>query len=179
MNRFGVLCDVSKNNKTIIEIIIAKNSQEIKSEVNLDDLKIGDNVNIEVLGRKFELNDKKISVIGRIVLDATQNRALQRSKDLKNIEKENETESIYDDLTSEDISTSDNSDLDEDEENEDDVDENEDDPDDADENEDDADDADESDDDDEEDIDDEYVDDDVDDDDDDADDDDESISSNI
>lgn len=79
MNKFGILCDVSRDNVVVMEAIIAKNSIEIKSEINLDELKIGDVVNIEVLGRKFQLRDKKISVIGRVVLNFKHNRVMERA----------------------------------------------------------------------------------------------------
>lgn len=78
MNRFGVLCDVTRDKDTIMEIIIAKNSSELKSELNLDDLKIGDAVNVEIMGRKFEINDKKISIIGRVVVNCKTDRVVQR-----------------------------------------------------------------------------------------------------
>lgn len=82
-NRFGVLCQVTYNTDIIVEIIVAKKSNEIKSEVELDDLKNGDVVNIEVLGRKFELNDQKISVIGRIVIDDSQNRVVRKAQNIQ------------------------------------------------------------------------------------------------
>ena len=76
MNTFGVLCDVTRDNDVVIEIIVTKKSAKIKSEVNLENVKIGDIVNVEVLGRKFELNDKKISIIGRIVVNAKPNKMI-------------------------------------------------------------------------------------------------------
>ena len=82
MNRFGVLCEVTKDKDVVMEIIVAKNSPEIHSEVNLEEVKVGDVVNIEVVGRKFELNDKKISIIGRIVMNFKQNRIVQRAQAL-------------------------------------------------------------------------------------------------
>lgn len=82
MNKFGVLCEVTQDKDTVMEIIVAKNSPEIQSEVNLDDLNIGDVVNVEVLGRKFELNDKKISIIGRLVLYFKQSRVVQRAQSM-------------------------------------------------------------------------------------------------
>lgn len=65
VNKFGILAEVAG----ILEIIIAKNSVNIQHDqgVDLDEITIGDTVVIEVLGKKFELNDKKISIVGRIV----------------------------------------------------------------------------------------------------------------
>lgn len=65
VNKFGILAEVGN----ILEIIIAKNSVNIvhDSAVNLDTIQIGSQVLVEVIGKKFELNDKKISIVGKIV----------------------------------------------------------------------------------------------------------------
>jgi DNA-directed RNA polymerase subunit E'/Rpb7 len=63
INKFGILAEAGN----IIEAIIAKNSVSIQSDVDLERVRIGDEVFIEVLGKKYELNDKKISLIARIV----------------------------------------------------------------------------------------------------------------
>ena len=63
INKFGILAEAGN----IIEAIIAKNSVSIQSDVDLQKIRIGDEVLIEVLGKKYELNDKKISLIARIV----------------------------------------------------------------------------------------------------------------
>lgn len=63
VNKFGILAEAGN----IIEAIVAKNSVSIQSEIDLDKVRIGDEVFIEVLGKKYELNDKKISLIARIV----------------------------------------------------------------------------------------------------------------
>lgn len=66
VNKFGILAEA----EGVVEIIIAKNSVGIQSEVDLNKIRIGDEVYVEVVGKKFELNDKKIALIGRIVKDA-------------------------------------------------------------------------------------------------------------
>jgi DNA-directed RNA polymerase subunit E'/Rpb7 len=65
VNKFGILAEVHG----ILEIIIAKNSVNIVHDKNisLDDIKIGDVIDIEILGKKYELNDKKISLIGKVI----------------------------------------------------------------------------------------------------------------
>lgn len=83
INRFGVLA-VSDS---IIEIIIAKNSINIQSEIDLDSVKVGDILNIEILGKKFELGEKKISVVGRVLKD-----------DINPINSEDEDEDDDDDI---------------------------------------------------------------------------------
>lgn len=63
VNKFGILAEAG----SIIEAIVAKNSVNIVSDVDLEKIRIGDEVMIEVVGKKYELNDKKISLIGKIV----------------------------------------------------------------------------------------------------------------
>lgn len=63
INKFGILVEAGN----IIEAIVAKNSVSIQSDVDLDKVRIGDDVMVEVVGKKYELNDKKISLIARIV----------------------------------------------------------------------------------------------------------------
>jgi DNA-directed RNA polymerase subunit E'/Rpb7 len=76
-NKFGVLAEVlmtsmnehgNAENIPIIEIIITKQAVGISSNIDLDGIKIGDEINVEILGKKFEMNDLKISAIGRVVL---------------------------------------------------------------------------------------------------------------
>ena len=73
-NRFGILAETG-----VLEIIVAKNSVNIESEIDLESVVAGDEITVEIIGKKFELGDKKISIIGRalstnainIALDAT------------------------------------------------------------------------------------------------------------
>ena len=78
MNKFGILTEatieqIDENGVAmqvpIIDIIITKQAVGIASSVALEDLHIGDFVNVEILGKKFELKDKKISAIGKVVTD--------------------------------------------------------------------------------------------------------------
>ena len=72
-NNFGVLCVCGLNNGPnfvpIIDIIIPKNSLTIRSDsdINVESLQKGAIVNVEIVGKKFEINDSKISAVGRIV----------------------------------------------------------------------------------------------------------------
>lgn len=71
INRFGILSEAGYIHNgeliTVLEIIIAKNSIHVQSEIDLDSLKIGDEIRIEIIGKKFELGEKKISAIGRAI----------------------------------------------------------------------------------------------------------------
>jgi DNA-directed RNA polymerase subunit E'/Rpb7 len=64
-NRFGILVE----SPPVMDIIIAKNSVNIQSEIDLEDVRIDQELTIEIMGKKFELNDKRITIIGRIVKD--------------------------------------------------------------------------------------------------------------
>ena len=72
-NNFGVLCVCGLNNGPnfvpIIDIIIPKNSLTIRSDsdINIESLQKGEVINVEIIGKKFEINDSKISAVGRIV----------------------------------------------------------------------------------------------------------------
>lgn len=78
LNRLGILAEVhvsdDKFSGSVIEIIIAKNSVNIISDIDLDKIKVGDEINVEVVGKKFNINDKKVSVIGRIVKEVKEPR---------------------------------------------------------------------------------------------------------
>uniref|UniRef100_A0A6C0BS73 S1 motif domain-containing protein n=1 Tax=viral metagenome TaxID=1070528 RepID=A0A6C0BS73_9ZZZZ len=73
-NNFGVLCSsgiIDENNeyKAIMDIIVPKNSLNIRSDGNIDFNKIVPNqlLDVEIVGKKFEINDEKISAVGKIV----------------------------------------------------------------------------------------------------------------
>lgn len=79
INKFGILAEAGN----IIEAIIAKNSVSIQSDIDLERVRIGDEVFIEVLGKKYELNDKKISLIARIVKSPDVQRNINTSSSKK------------------------------------------------------------------------------------------------
>jgi DNA-directed RNA polymerase subunit E'/Rpb7 len=69
INQFGLLCCVKNenSNNNILEIIIPKKSINIRSDIDLDQFTIGDNITINLLGKKFHINDKSISGIGTVI----------------------------------------------------------------------------------------------------------------
>lgn len=73
MNKFGVLCvsgfiDEDMHMASIIEIVIPKCSTTIcKNKDLVNQVKIDDMVEIELLGKKMKTSDTKISMVGRIV----------------------------------------------------------------------------------------------------------------
>lgn len=70
-NQMGILAEssieINNNNIPILDIIIPIRSVGIISQVNLDTLQIGNTIKVEVVGKKYQLNDKKISIIGRVI----------------------------------------------------------------------------------------------------------------
>jgi DNA-directed RNA polymerase subunit E'/Rpb7 len=69
LNNFGILCaSFIENDIPILEIIIPKHSMSIQSEIDLHkDVKINDNVRVKIIGKKYQLFNNKISIIGAIV----------------------------------------------------------------------------------------------------------------
>ena len=67
-NSLGLLCEGGyEGNKQILEIIVPKISAGIQSELNLDTIAINQEIKIEVCGKKYQLYDKHISIIGRAI----------------------------------------------------------------------------------------------------------------
>ena len=65
-NKFGILAEVFINGtEPVLEIIITKMVEP--GEVSLDNVKVGDMINVEILKKKFELGDEKITNVGRII----------------------------------------------------------------------------------------------------------------
>lgn len=80
-NKFGLLAvsEVSINNTTIqiLEIIIPQTMSDTTA-VNIDDI-----LYIEIVGKKFELNDKKISIIGKISSKKSENLKMESNQMLQ------------------------------------------------------------------------------------------------
>ena len=74
INNFGILCTSTVNDDDggelpVLEIIVPKHSPAIVSSVNLEQVKMNDTVMIQIVGKKYQLYNKKISIIGKIVVD--------------------------------------------------------------------------------------------------------------
>ena len=70
-NNFGILCKDKEDE--VIEIIIPKKSIAIKSEIDLDSISIGDDIYVEILGKKSKLNDTTIRCIGKVLKTTKKN----------------------------------------------------------------------------------------------------------
>ena len=66
-NSLGLLAEGYYDKVPILEIIIPKISAGIQSEINLDNVAVGQEIKIEVCGKKYQLFDKHISIIGRAI----------------------------------------------------------------------------------------------------------------
>ena len=73
LNNFGILCSAKDNEESIIEVIVPKKSLAIKSDIDLNFVKQNDDVYIEIMGKKQELNDTKIKCIGKITKTTSKN----------------------------------------------------------------------------------------------------------
>lgn len=125
-NSLGLLAEGFYDNDAILQIIVPKISAGIQSEINIDKVNVGEEINIEVCGKKFLLYDKHISIIGKAIKDRGQQNVVvdapveveEDNKPAEDIENEIY---IFDDKKSEIAETNDD---DNDEELEDELDEN-------------------------------------------------------
>ena len=72
-NRFGLLAEAGVRDgetgayTSVLDIIIAKQTVSMKSEVDLESIRVNDEVVVEVMGKKFDLDDQKLSIVGRVL----------------------------------------------------------------------------------------------------------------
>lgn len=96
INKFGILADAgffsNSNFINVLEVIIAKNSVNIVSDIDLDNIQINDEIIVEVMGKKYELNDNKISVVGRVVKDVSEVKKGKTKKEVADIIRDDDEE---------------------------------------------------------------------------------------
>ena len=72
-NTLGLLAEgnmiIDSNKVPILDIIIPKKAAGIISEINIEEVEIGDTINVMIMGKRFQMNDNKISIIGKAVKD--------------------------------------------------------------------------------------------------------------
>lgn len=96
-NALGILAEsiINVNGKDIpiLDIIVPRRAAGIVSEIDLDELNIGDKFNVMVMGKSYQLNDSKISIIGRGVNTLTSGKVeVNELSDLVEGEEENSEE---------------------------------------------------------------------------------------
>ena len=72
MNSFGLLCKsgYTDNSKTrnVVDIIVPRQVKDIMTDgVSLAGIRVGDRVNVEIIGKKYQLHHAHISAIGHVV----------------------------------------------------------------------------------------------------------------
>jgi DNA-directed RNA polymerase subunit E'/Rpb7 len=96
-NNLGLLAIGKYEDMAILEVIIPKITSGILSDVNIDNINIGDEINVIVCGKKFTLYDKMISIIGKIIKD-------KNSDDISAIEEDEDDSPSIDEEEEEQLS---------------------------------------------------------------------------
>jgi DNA-directed RNA polymerase subunit E'/Rpb7 len=103
-NSLGLLAEGYYDNIPILDIIVPKISAGIQSEINIDTVAINDEINIEVCGKKYQLFDKKISIIGKAIKSKEEfiknsivNDNTDNDDEIETTNNEDEIEEIYND----------------------------------------------------------------------------------
>lgn len=91
-NTLGLLAEGSYDNYVILEVTVPKISYMLQSEIDLDDIHIGDEINVQVCGKKFMLYDNKISIVGKVIKDKTENVITVQEQDIDDIQVEEDVE---------------------------------------------------------------------------------------
>lgn len=111
INTFGILAlsgYVGGDDKftTVLEIIITKdkNNKNITSSVDIDNLNINDSIIIEVIGKKFQLGDLKIQIVGKVVDDKLTEKGSKKITEKNNIFNNEDIENFNDEENLSDIS---------------------------------------------------------------------------
>ena len=68
-NKSGLRAEGMYDDLAILEVMIPKITSGIQSEVNIDSINIGDEIKVQVCGKKFTLYDKMISIVGKVIKD--------------------------------------------------------------------------------------------------------------
>lgn len=71
-NALGILAEsyIEGTEAPVLDIIVPKKTAGIISEIDVDMIEIGDMISIKVIGKRFHLNDAKISIIGKVMKEA-------------------------------------------------------------------------------------------------------------
>lgn len=127
-NVFGILAecgiDIDNTYVPILEIIIAKNTVELSSDIDTSYIKTGHVLYVEILGKKYELNETKISIVGKVINSKNGKNILDKENinDVENDSDEQDVDDISDDSAS---NKDENEEQEDEEEQEDDEEENE------------------------------------------------------
>lgn len=100
VNRFGILCEAGYYDQDnalvpVMEIVVVRSPSKIENEVDVSHLSPGDEVGVEVLGRSYDVRDRRVAVYGRTVLDVDAMAPLGESAEEAEIGREEEEEVEY------------------------------------------------------------------------------------
>ena len=81
-NMFGILAESGIDNTPILEIIISnlslsENNDNANDSININTIKRGDIINVEIVGKRFELDDTKMTIVGKVVPNTKEKRELE------------------------------------------------------------------------------------------------------
>lgn len=81
-NELGILAEghivMDGNRMPVLDVLIPRRSAGITSDIDLDEVNTGDEIHVEVLGKRYQLLDKKISIIARAIKEPQKKRARDR-----------------------------------------------------------------------------------------------------
>ena len=104
-NQLGILAEsyveFDDEKVPILDIIVPIKSAGILSDINLDQLQLGETIHIEVMGKKYQMKDRKISIIGRAVQPVKEAVEVVATED-EEVE-EGLEEEVFEDLPSEEV----------------------------------------------------------------------------
>lgn len=96
-NEMGVLAEssIEMNGKKVpvLDIIVPLRAAGITSEINLEHVNVGDEIYVSVLSKRYQLRDKKISVIGKAVISPSET-VLKQEKDALGLDEDLERASV-------------------------------------------------------------------------------------
>ena len=71
-NALGILAEsyIEGTAAPVLDIIVPKKTAGIISEIDVDTIDIGDMISVKVIGKRFQLNDSKISIIGKVMRES-------------------------------------------------------------------------------------------------------------
>ena len=76
----------------VLDIIVPKKSNGIASEIDLDEVQTGDSIYIMVMGKRYQLNDTNISIIGRAVKQPNTNMRNSQNADEDGVDQNEQSE---------------------------------------------------------------------------------------
>ena len=104
-NAMGMLAEssisIQGKDVPVLDVIIPKRAAGIASDVDLEEVQIGDEIYISVQGKRYQLRDKKISVIGKAVPKTEKEKSVPMPTEIVETEIEELRDEVYEDSDAE------------------------------------------------------------------------------